>query len=105
MGDRITSSRDGVESQIESARDADPHRDVTPSHSERQLRRLARRQGVHLVVDEVAKRAGIGGYAIVDWEGMEILLGAGLPWPSCDLDEVEDWLLTPEAVRASWWES
>jgi hypothetical protein len=105
MGDRITSSRDAVASQIESARDADPPRDVTPSRSERQLRRLARRQGVHLVVDEVAKRAGIGGYALVDWEGGEILYGGGLSWPSCDLDEVEDWLLTPAAVRATWSEA
>lgn len=109
VGDPLTSFGDDVDSQIDSVRtdggDADAHRDMTPSRSERQLRRLARRQGVHLVVDEVAKRAGIGGYALVDWESLEVMTGGGLPWPSCDLVEVERWLLTPAAVRATWWEA
>jgi hypothetical protein len=105
MGDPLTSSGDDVGTQIDSARDANPHREVTHSRSGRQLRRLARRQGVHLVVDTVATRAGRGGYALVDWQGGEILLGGGLPEPSCDLDEIEGWLLTPVAERATWWEA
>jgi hypothetical protein len=98
--------RDVTPSRAESpSQDSDSagHRDLTHSRSERQLRRLALREGVRLVVDRAAQRAGLGGFALVDWEGGEIMLGGGLPEPSCDIDEVEDWLLTPRSERESWW--
>lgn len=52
----------------------------------------ARRHGVHLVVDEAAKRPGAGRHALVDrGEGGAIMRGSGRPWPGCDIDEVWGW--------------
>jgi hypothetical protein len=98
--DPLTSPITEVDAQIESPHndggDADPHRDVTHSRGERQLRRLAALQGLHLV-------KGRDGYGLVWWEAGLVVLGGGSPTPGADLDEIDDLLQTPAAVRESWW--
>jgi hypothetical protein len=88
MGDPLTSSSGDVDSQIDSSHDADHHRDVTHSR--------ARRQGFQLI-------KGPDGYGLVWWEAAMVVLGGGLPSPSCDLDEIDGLLRTPVAERESWW--
>jgi hypothetical protein len=108
MGDPLTSSGEDGDSQIDSEGDAAHHRDVIPSRSERQLRRLAERQGLQLVVNRRCRdpRGGLfDGYGLIDWERGLVVLGGGMPVPSCDLDEIDDLVHTPAEERESWWDA
>jgi len=80
--------------------------DVTSSHhfTRQRLERLAKRRGLQLVETrhQFADPYQDGGFGLVDWEAGMIAYGGGLPWPSATLDEVIDFLLSPDGATQPW---
>ncbi len=79
---------------------------LTPSWTRQRLERVARRHGLQLVETRhrwsEADGGGEGGFGLVDWEGGVIAYGGGLPWPGATLEEVIDFLHSPEAEAKVW---
>jgi|GEM_PF-4361203 len=104
--DTVTSPAGGIAAPIElPALTAD----VTTSHqfTRQRLERLARRRGLQLIEtrhrwSEEDGGGEDGGFGLVDWEAEVVAYGGGMPWPGATLDEVIDFLHSPEADAMVW---